>query len=343
MIELTQSQIMQNWGCDNSDVPLVSVRCITYNHEPYIAQALDGFLMQKTNFPFEVIVHDDASTDKTANIIREYEKKFPKIIKPIYETENQYSKHDGSLSRIVNAALKGKYVAMCEGDDYWIDENKLQMQVDFLEKHGDVSATYHNCELLFQGEISKEDKIGKEKKHPHRKTGFYTLSEFSKDEAFPGQLASLVVRHNICDIVDDKKNILNLYPINGDVKYIAVSLVFGKVFVFENIMSVYRIVMNFGNSWSARTKNLNLRGDYLLRNIGIKKYIESESNKKFYNDRSIFIESVHILLNALFLPHKNNNKKVFNEVVKKLGGVKQFYLTILKSGINVAKSVFRVS
>ena len=97
MTTITQSQIMQNWDVDNTDTPLVSVRCITYNHESYITQSLDGFLMQKTNFPFEVIIHDDASTDKTADIIREYEVKYPKIIKPIYETENQYSKHDGSI------------------------------------------------------------------------------------------------------------------------------------------------------------------------------------------------------------------------------------------------------
>ncbi len=150
MINITQEQIMQNWGVDNSDTPLVSVRCITYNHEPYIAQALDGFLMQKTNFPFEVVVHDDASTDKTADIIREYQAKFPKIIKPIYETENQYSKHDGSLVRIVNAALKGKYVAFCEGDDYWIDENKLQMQVDFLEKNPEYGMCYTKAKQFLQ-------------------------------------------------------------------------------------------------------------------------------------------------------------------------------------------------
>lgn len=150
MINITQEQIMQNWGTDNAENPLVSVRCITYNHEPYIAQALDGFLMQKTNFPFEVIVHDDASTDKTAEIIREYEKKFPKIIKPIYESENQYSKHDGSLERIVNSALRGKYVAMCEGDDYWIDENKLQMQVDFLEGNPEYGMCYTDYNVYYQ-------------------------------------------------------------------------------------------------------------------------------------------------------------------------------------------------
>lgn len=112
---------------------MVTIRCITYNHEPYIRQCLEGFVMQKTNFRFEAIVHDDASTDRTATIIREYAEKYPDIIKPIFETENQYSKHDGSLRRIMDKHTHGKYVAYCEGDDYWIDPLKLQKQVDFLE------------------------------------------------------------------------------------------------------------------------------------------------------------------------------------------------------------------
>ncbi len=134
----SQDEIMKNWPKE-WDSPLVSIRCITYNHEPYIAQALDGFLIQETDFPFEIVVHDDASTDKTADIIRKYEAKYPKIIKAIYETENQYSKHDGSLRRIMENACKGKYIALCEGDDYWIDPNKLQMQVDWLETHPDYT------------------------------------------------------------------------------------------------------------------------------------------------------------------------------------------------------------
>lgn len=112
---------------------MVTIRCITYNHEPYIRQCLEGFLMQKTNFRFEAIVHDDASTDGTAAIIREYAEKYPEVIKPIYETENQYSKRDGSLTRIMDTHTHGKYIAMCEGDDYWTDPLKLQKQVDFLE------------------------------------------------------------------------------------------------------------------------------------------------------------------------------------------------------------------
>ena len=137
MLNKTQDEVTAKWKSLDTEHPLVSIKCLAYNHEKYIAQTLDGFLMQETDFPFEVIVHDDASTDKTADIIREYEKKFPLIVKPIYQTENQYCKRDGSLTRAANAPLKGKYIADCEGDDYWTDPYKLQKQVNFLETHPD--------------------------------------------------------------------------------------------------------------------------------------------------------------------------------------------------------------
>ena len=116
---------------------LVSIRCTTYNHAPYIRQCLDGFVMQKTNFPFEAIVHDDASTDGTDKIILEYAEKYPNIIIPVLEEENQYSKGNGSVTRIVESYMRGKYIAFCEGDDYWTDPYKLQKQVNFLETHPD--------------------------------------------------------------------------------------------------------------------------------------------------------------------------------------------------------------
>jgi len=123
--------------------PLVVISCLVYNHEPYLRDCLEGFVMQKTNFRFVAIVHEDCSTDGSAAIIREYAEQYPDIIKPIYEIENQWSKHDGSLDRIMNNAIDAtgaKYVAMCEGDDYWTDPLKLQKQVDFLEAHPDFVA-----------------------------------------------------------------------------------------------------------------------------------------------------------------------------------------------------------
>jgi len=101
---------------DGSDV-LVTIECITYNHAPYIRQALDSFLMQETNFRYEVVIHDDASTDGTQDIIREYQEAYPDIIFPILQKENQYSKHV-DLDKFIAPLRRGRYVALCEGDDY---------------------------------------------------------------------------------------------------------------------------------------------------------------------------------------------------------------------------------
>ncbi len=122
--------------------PIVSICCITYNQAPYIRECLDGFIMQKCNFDFEILIHDDASTDGTQDIIKEYQQKHPNIIKPVFQTENQYSKGQRGMNIKYNfPRAEGKYIALCEGDDYWIDPLKLQKQVDFLEMHIDFSMT----------------------------------------------------------------------------------------------------------------------------------------------------------------------------------------------------------
>lgn len=152
--------------------PLVAIKCLVFNHESYLRDCLNGFVMQQTDFHFVAIVHDDASTDKSADIIREYATKYPNIIKPIYETENQYSKSDGSLGRVMNSAIDAtgaKYVAMCEGDDYWTDPRKLQKQVSFLESHPDYGFVGTRCAVLLNGNLEEENEtlgepIGKEGK-----------------------------------------------------------------------------------------------------------------------------------------------------------------------------------
>lgn len=152
---------------------MVSILCTAYNHEKYIRQCLDGFVMQKTNFKFEVIIHDDASTDNTANIIREYEEKYPEIIKPIYQKENQYSKKAGITKNFTLPKARGKYIAICEGDDFWTDKYKLQKQVDTLENNpnckccvctvrdanedGSMMNTTHPSEVFDSGILHTED------------------------------------------------------------------------------------------------------------------------------------------------------------------------------------------
>lgn len=123
---------------------VVSVICHTYNHENFIRDAIQGVLQQKTNFGIELIIHDDASTDKTRKIIEEYHLKYPHLIKPIYQTENKFSQKLNISANFTYPVAKGKYIALCEGDDYWTDENKLQKQVDFLEKNTEYVICWTN-------------------------------------------------------------------------------------------------------------------------------------------------------------------------------------------------------
>jgi len=215
---------------------LVAIKCLVFNHEPYLRDCLDGFVMQQTDFPFVAVVHDDASTDHSADIIREYAAKYPDIILPIYETANQYSKGDGSLGRIMNAtvdATGAKYVAMCEGDDYWTDPHKLQKQVDFLESHPDYSMCFH-------GAIVKDEfECGEEYDCTHIEERDYEINELFTHWIVP--TASIVYRNRE---VSAYRIIHQEWMITGDVRLVATCASVGKVHGFSAIMSVYRLNPN---------------------------------------------------------------------------------------------------
>jgi len=159
MIKKTEIEIMEQWKTSYTN-PLVSMCCITFNHEKFIAQALDSMLTQETDFPFEIIIRDDCSTDGTRNIIQEYTEKFPHIVTTIFETENQYSKGINPFIPAYEKA-KGKYVTILEGDDYWRDKLKLQKQADFLENNSEYVLSYHNSII-----VDEDDNLISEKKNP---------------------------------------------------------------------------------------------------------------------------------------------------------------------------------
>ncbi|MFB6340648.1 glycosyltransferase [Saccharicrinis sp. FJH62] len=129
---------------------LVSICITTYNHGDFIQQALEGCIMQKTNFDIEILINDDASTDKTVEILRKYEEEYPDIIKPVFQTSNQYSKGVHPMAELVYPRAGGKYIALCEGDDYWTDPYKLQKQVDFLEKNSDFGMVCTDYKRFYQ-------------------------------------------------------------------------------------------------------------------------------------------------------------------------------------------------
>ena len=222
----------------------VSVYCMAYNHEKYIRSALEGFVNQKTTFDYEVFVHDDASTDNTASIIREYAERYPQIIKPIYQVENQHSKGINKFRAFILPHATGEYIASCEGDDYWIDETKLQRQVDFLDNHPEYSACVHNSYKL---------DMRTQEKNVMFAALDYDIQVYNALEGIATcyQTASLMYRRKYADnrpqfYYNASKNGFGDYPqaiflaLNGPIRYLG------------QTMSVYR----FGteSSWTTRNR-----------------------------------------------------------------------------------------
>ncbi|EAT13139.1 glycosyltransferase [Bermanella marisrubri] len=150
----TEEEIISNWK-NGIDKPVVSVCCLTFNHEPYIEDALEGFLIQETDFPFEILIHDDASEDNTANIVRRYQARYPNIIKPIYQTENKYSKGI-KINLVYNfSRAKGEYIALCEGDDFWVASDKLKEQITLMKQYPHINISFHPVYQVEGFEFSK--------------------------------------------------------------------------------------------------------------------------------------------------------------------------------------------
>jgi glycosyltransferase involved in cell wall biosynthesis len=218
----------------DSNTPLVTVACLTYNHEKFIKQALDGFALQKTSFQFEAIVHDDASSDGTADIVREYEKKYPNIIKPIYQTENQSQNEEKFVLRAIFSKIKSKYVALCEGDDYWIDPGKLQKQVDFLEKHENCSICFHATRVIYEND-ERSTRISPSKKQRLGKS-ILTLKDFLKTGNII-ETSSVMYRWRFIDEDITKVLPLNINPCDYIIHLLHAQK--GNIGYIDEIMSIY--------------------------------------------------------------------------------------------------------
>lgn len=220
--------------------PKLSICCITYNHAKFIRQALDGFMMQKTNFPFEIIIHDDASTDGTADIIREYEKKYPDIIRVTYQTENQWSKGIDVLKAFVYPKIQGQYVALCEGDDYWIDENKLQKQVDFLDTHPEFNVCFHPVKVIWEDNRASESIFPKPKFRFNK--DILTLQDLLKHNFI--QTNSVMYRWRL----KDQENLFPNDILPGDWFLHLLHAQTGKIGFLSDVMAVYR--RHAGGIWT---------------------------------------------------------------------------------------------
>ena len=219
---------------------MVSINCVAYNHENYIADAIESFLMQKTNFNFEILIHDDASTDRTADIIREYEKKYPDLIKPIYQIDNQYSK-GGRVGRFNTERAKGKYIACCEGDDYWTDPYKLQKQVDYMEKHPECSMCVHAAYRVSPNKEKLKLRI-----RPNDGNKIFTVEEVI--EGGGGLFATNSILYPTV-FSENRPEFYEKAPVGDYPEAIYLALQ-GKVYYMDEFMSAYRV--NVKGSWTDR-------------------------------------------------------------------------------------------
>lgn len=220
---------------------LVSVYCMAYNHVDTIKQTIESIICQKTDFAFEILIHDDASDDGTADIIREYAEKYPDIIRPIFQNQNRFK--DCNIYReYLNPIAKGKLIAICEGDDYWIDPNKLKRQAEFMLLNTDCSMTFHAVkQLTGDGKVSDF--------RPLKSDGFVPVEQLIRRGGLFCPTVSLMFRRDVIENWPKFREMADIY----DYPLQLLSACMGRVYYFDFISGVYRFAVN--NSWTAQRQN----------------------------------------------------------------------------------------
>lgn len=263
---------------EHKEDPLVSITCITYNHEMFISQTLESFLMQKTNFPFEILVGEDCSTDNTRSIIQEYCKKYPDILTLVTSEKNVGARKNGIRIR---ERAKGKYIAMCEGDDFWTDPFKLQKQVDFLESSPDYVMCCHYSKVIDEnGETIYLD--------PNPVPLEYSYEDILVGKRKETRTATILVRNG-----EHIRNLGNMEWFmkshGGDVffRLFATQVSKGKIFVIPEVMSCYR--HHPGGIWSRidpKVKKKKARHDFslLVENFKYSSAIKKQILKRYLDN-----------------------------------------------------------
>lgn len=247
----SQEEIMKNWCGDSS--PLISICCVSYNHENYIQETLNGFLNQETDYPFEILIYDDASSDNTQDIIKSYQTKYPEIIKPFLSEENNYSKGIRPNPRFNWPRARGEFIALCEGDDMWISNKKLQAQITQMLKASKVNLSFHP--VIKKDYLSHQEEVFGQCSNKQK---IYDLDWVLRTSGANIFTASIVFRKRML-----KEIPVNFFETAPIVDYYL--KIFGalkeEILFLPKPMGLYR--KNIPGSWSERTKDKSERSIYL--------------------------------------------------------------------------------
>ena len=262
----SENEIISSWN--DKDKIIVSVSVITFNHSNYIEKTLNSILNQKTSFRFEILIHDDASEDDTPNIIEKFRQNFPNIIFPIYQTENQYnffkkniSPNNPPLNYVNFKRARGEFIAMCDGDDFWQNENKLELQVNEMNNYQNIDVSFHGLEIFnHKSDKSTEKLISKNNKI------FNTKKIILFHHRLYTSTVTMMIRRRLVDILPQF-----YFKVPTEDFYL---LLFGSkrggALYIAKVLSTYNLFVP--NSWSSKKRN----PDHYLYNvrtlIDVKKY-----------------------------------------------------------------------
>lgn len=305
-----ESAITEAYNCRLK--PKVAIHCMTYNQGRFLSKCLDGFVCQKTDFPFVAIVHDDASTDNTAKVLKRYAEKYPDIIKPVYDKINRYSERSLlNIMRLIIKAYNPKYVAICEGDDYWIDPNKLQKQVIYMDNNPD-------CSLCHGDVLIYEDKNKNIKGHKGIMFNYSNihLERTSKDlfweilnNRYAFQPLTFMYRVSAYNKIEDN----NKYFMMADMPLILDLSKQGHIKYFTNILGVYN--HNVGSATRNRASRLKfdlsaaeMRVFYCYKyNYKVPVRIQKEFDRAYLR---LFLEKGEV--NSLYKPFNKKTIKIID-------------------------------
>lgn len=285
------------------DKTFLTICCITYNHKDTIRKSLNGFLMQKTNFDYEIYIHDDCSTDGTVDILKEYENKYPNKINVIYQKENQFSKGKKGLKDFIFPKINSKYIALCEGDDWWIDDNKLQIQLDLLESNDSLTGCFHLTEMI---DLKTNQFIEYYPFKKYKRKKIFSL----EDGFFEFPTSSVVYRFD-----KFKEDILYLYPnniINGDTWFASFYLLNGNIAYINKAMSVRTI--NGNGIWEGtnaqNTKYIKYSNEFINFPVEMEKLFNKYNQKSPFE----FVEYFEPIIDSAIV---NKEEKIIDEINQK--------------------------
>lgn len=300
--------------------PLVSVIMLTYNHAPYLKEAIEGVLMQKTNFEFELIICNDASPDNSSEIIKALAKKYPNIIRYFYHEKNIGFVEN---QRFAFQQAKGKYLGYCEGDDYWTDENKLQFQVDFLENNPQYVMTTARNLLLYQ-ESGKLTEDGKDYMFGNKEFIDYSQESFFRER--PTQTFTYLLRRELLDL-----KWVDVYPNYRDLYYFYHLLAFGKGRAFNKVVGVYRL--HEGGVYSSLATEKKLRTSIDIFSNIKKINNDARANIQIVRDIDLLISKYYYLKE---FPLPLTNYKLFNAIWERFV-LKKDIITVILHFLKVIK------